>query len=105
MGIIFATFLTLVVVPTMYSVVDDLALWFRHHYLAAPDSATRIAVATTHGGDARGFGPEDEPPSPPPSSRPEESEAAVPALRRSRSDRRPPPEWGPGGAGSRPSTT
>ncbi len=33
-GIIFATVLTLVVVPVMYSLVDDLALWFQRHFVA-----------------------------------------------------------------------
>ncbi len=32
-GIIFATVLTLVVVPVMYSLVDDLALWFQRHFV------------------------------------------------------------------------
>ncbi len=34
-GILFATFLTLLVVPVMYSLVDDLGEFFRRHYLAA----------------------------------------------------------------------
>jgi multidrug efflux pump len=33
-GIIFATFLTLVVVPVMYSLVDDVSDWFQRHYVA-----------------------------------------------------------------------
>jgi multidrug efflux pump subunit AcrB len=34
-GIIFATFLTLVLVPVMYSLVDDAAAFFSRHYVAA----------------------------------------------------------------------
>ncbi len=32
-GIIFATFLTLILVPVMYSIVDDATDWFRRHFL------------------------------------------------------------------------
>ncbi|TVP60324.1 MAG: efflux RND transporter permease subunit, partial [Gemmatimonadales bacterium] len=31
-GIIFATFLTLIVVPVMYSLVDDMSAWFQRHF-------------------------------------------------------------------------
>jgi len=34
-GIIFATFLTLIVVPVMYSLVDDVSGWFRIHFSGA----------------------------------------------------------------------
>jgi len=101
-GIIFATFLTLVVVPTMYSVVDDAALWFSRHYLPASQAGRRVAAATPGGGvpanpeSGAGKAPS---PSSPPSSRPEESESAVPALRRSRTDP------GSGSSGMEPSAT
>ncbi|MEN8374208.1 MAG: efflux RND transporter permease subunit [Gemmatimonadota bacterium] len=36
-GILFATFLTLVLVPVMYSITDDLADWFRGHYTYADE--------------------------------------------------------------------
>ncbi len=36
-GIIFATFLTLVLVPVMYSLVDDVAHFFRRHFTSSPD--------------------------------------------------------------------
>ena len=35
-GIIFATFLTLIVVPVMYQVVDDIGRFFRRHYSSRP---------------------------------------------------------------------
>jgi multidrug efflux pump subunit AcrB len=37
-GILFATFLTLVLVPVMYSLVDDFSAFFRRHFVA-PDPA------------------------------------------------------------------
>ena len=33
-GILFATFLTLVLVPVLYSLVDDFTAFFRRHYVA-----------------------------------------------------------------------
>jgi multidrug efflux pump subunit AcrB len=36
-GILFATFLTLILVPVMYSIVDDLATFFQRHYLTRPE--------------------------------------------------------------------
>lgn len=47
-GIIFATFLTLVLVPVMYSLVDDMTKFFRRHYVA-PEQETPAAV-TERGG-------------------------------------------------------
>jgi hypothetical protein len=38
-GILFATFLTLVLVPVMYSLVDDAAAWIRRYYLAEATDA------------------------------------------------------------------
>lgn len=40
-GILFATFLTLVLVPVMYSITDDLADWFRRHYTYADEDEER----------------------------------------------------------------
>jgi hypothetical protein len=39
-GIIFATFLTLVLVPVMYSLVDDVTAFFRRHFVAPQEVAT-----------------------------------------------------------------
>ncbi|MDX1646366.1 MAG: efflux RND transporter permease subunit [Longimicrobiales bacterium] len=36
-GILFATFLTLVLVPVMYSLVDDFALFFQRHFVSRDD--------------------------------------------------------------------
>jgi multidrug efflux pump subunit AcrB len=36
-GILFATFLTLVLVPVMYSLVDDMSDFFRRHFVAAEE--------------------------------------------------------------------
>jgi len=38
-GIIFATFLTLVVVPVMYSLVDDVAAFFQRHFTGVAEPA------------------------------------------------------------------
>ncbi|MEX1094066.1 MAG: hypothetical protein WEF28_13070 [Acidimicrobiia bacterium] len=35
-GIVVATALTLIVVPVMYSLVDDMAAFFRRHYVGEP---------------------------------------------------------------------
>jgi hypothetical protein len=48
-GILFATFLTLILVPVMYSLVDDVALFFRRHYTHAGED-----------GDGRGGGRVDD---------------------------------------------
>ena len=37
-GILFATLLTLVLVPVMYSVADDAEVWLRRHYLGEDDT-------------------------------------------------------------------
>jgi len=37
-GIIFATFLTLILVPVMYSMVDDMTDWVRRHFLKGPEA-------------------------------------------------------------------
>jgi multidrug efflux pump len=52
-GIIFATFLTLVVVPVMYSVVDDISDWFSRYYLGVEPA---LAVAGAPGGSAGSTG-------------------------------------------------
>ena len=41
-GIVFATFLTLVLVPVLYSLVDDLVVHFRGHYVKPPPSLGEI---------------------------------------------------------------
>jgi len=48
-GIIFATFLTLVVVPVMYSLVDDFARFFQKHYVRdlVPATGPGAAVGTS----------------------------------------------------------
>jgi multidrug efflux pump len=70
-GIIFATFLTLVVVPVMYSIVDDVADWFKQAYwgeeaglepaLAGGPGRTRAPLAPEGSGrgpdGGRGAGP------------------------------------------------
>jgi len=38
-GILFATFLTLVLVPVMYSLVDDASVFFRRHFVGAEEEA------------------------------------------------------------------
>jgi multidrug efflux pump len=38
-GILFATFLTLVLVPVMYSLIDDVTAFFRRHFVASEDEA------------------------------------------------------------------
>jgi multidrug efflux pump len=43
-GLTFATVLTLVLVPVMYSIVDDMGDFFRRHYVADEESGTRVAV-------------------------------------------------------------
>ncbi len=50
-GIIFATFLTLVVVPVMYSIVDDLASWARRHYVAESEEALSVPASRSESGD------------------------------------------------------
>jgi multidrug efflux pump subunit AcrB len=46
-GILFATFLTLVLVPVMYSLVDDFATFFARHFRYADD--TQLAAAGAEG--------------------------------------------------------
>ena len=41
-GIVFATFLTLVLVPVLYSLVDDLVVYFRGHYVKPPQNLGEI---------------------------------------------------------------
>ncbi len=50
-GILFATFLTLVLVPVMYSLVDDSSRWFRKHFTY---DEVRAAGADGRGGDGGG---------------------------------------------------
>ena len=41
-GILFATFLTLVLVPVLYSLVDDATEFFRRHYTSSESSAVAL---------------------------------------------------------------
>jgi hypothetical protein len=49
-GIMFATVLTLILVPVMYSLVDDLSAFFRRHYVSAE--------VGSEGSEGSGSGPE-----------------------------------------------
>jgi multidrug efflux pump subunit AcrB len=65
-GILVATLLTLIVVPVMYGVVDDLALFFRRHYIGeeAPVGAESAGGTVVAGGNGmpQGSGlPQPEP--------------------------------------------
>jgi hypothetical protein len=44
-GLSFATVLTLVIVPVLYSLVDDFGKWFSRHYLVDAVAATGAASA------------------------------------------------------------
>ncbi len=72
-GILFATVLTLILVPVMYSLVEDFSDFFRRHYVS--DATPRPSREPE----------EDEvaPPAPPAGQRPRQPEP-VPALRRGR---------------------
>jgi multidrug efflux pump subunit AcrB len=48
-GIIFATFLTLVLVPVMYSLVDDVTAFFRRHFVAPEEAEADEAVGDQDG--------------------------------------------------------
>ena len=101
-GIIFATFLTLVVVPTMYSVLDDVTDWFRRHYLSTPDGEGALtsgpagismgeSPAAGDTGKGREVPPRPASPKGHPGPGPEEvDELPVPALRRIGSTPEPP---------------
>jgi multidrug efflux pump subunit AcrB len=41
-GILFATFLTLILVPVLYSLVDDMSAFFRRHFVAAEEVPVRV---------------------------------------------------------------
>ncbi|MEZ4414316.1 MAG: efflux RND transporter permease subunit [Gemmatimonadota bacterium] len=58
-GILFATFLTLVLVPVMYSLVDDFSRFFRRHYVATPEAAPEGEGPTSRSSPERA--PEREP--------------------------------------------
>ena len=52
-GILFATFLTLILVPVMYSLVDDFELFFRRHFASTGDAeAAPVAEVPEHRIDA-----------------------------------------------------
>jgi multidrug efflux pump len=50
-GIIFATFLTLIVVPVLYSAVEDLADLFTHHFVAEADEPATVWDGPYRGSD------------------------------------------------------
>lgn len=52
-GILFATFLTLILVPVLYSLVDDVAGFFKRHYVL-PDVAEAVAAANAEQPRAEG---------------------------------------------------
>jgi multidrug efflux pump subunit AcrB len=60
-GILFATFLTLVLVPVLYSISDDLADWFRRHYTYADEDAAAPPAGGPDRPSGREYGePADE---------------------------------------------
>jgi multidrug efflux pump len=72
-GILFATFLTLVLVPVLYSMSDDLADWFRSHYTWQDEDAAT---------DARVRDERDAEPDAAPEPAGEREPEGVPALTR-----------------------
>jgi hypothetical protein len=77
-GILFATFLTLVLVPVLYSLVDDFALFFTKHYARKEDEA--------EGGETEGSGRDEvfegRPSEPEEEEEPEEEPEPVGVRRR-----------------------
>jgi multidrug efflux pump len=71
-GIIFATFLTLVLVPVMYSLVDDFSAFFKRHFVALDEGLDDDAEGNA--GPSEGFRPRPEPEVAP--GRPREPEPA-----------------------------
>ena len=54
-GVLFATFLTLVLVPVMYSLVDDFAAFFKRHYVRHDDEGEDAGTTSgPAGGDQEG---------------------------------------------------
>ena len=110
-GIIFATFLTLVVVPTMYSVVDDVTDWFRRHYLHPSHGESVVSYPSEGYGagsseDQTGSGspvpPKDTSPDRGTPGSGEVAEEAVPILRRSGEGAGPVRRQTPGSADPEP---
>jgi hypothetical protein len=67
-GILFATFLTLVLVPVLYSLVDDATRLFRRHYVydgsegtGAEDGAQEVVDAPPPSRPTQPVAPEPEP--------------------------------------------
>jgi multidrug efflux pump len=83
-GIIFATFLTLIVVPVMYSLVDDAARLFQRHFVAP-------AAEDPDGSTAKGTGDRGNPR--------ESGDAKAPEGRRSPGSPAPLPQEEPAGVG------
>jgi multidrug efflux pump len=91
-GLTFATFLTLVLVPVMYALVDDFVLFFQRHFVAAAAEPALAGVPAGAGAGAGAAGaapppaPEGWAPEPEPEREPVDQPAreAVHALRRLR---------------------
>jgi multidrug efflux pump subunit AcrB len=62
-GILFATFLTLILVPVMYSLVDDVEKFIRRHFVRAEEDAAPVKGEPRHGEPTRlpGTTPSREP--------------------------------------------
>ncbi len=60
-GVLFATFLTLVLVPVMYSLVDDFADFFKRHYVRREEEPVRETVREAAPARGRDAGEEVEP--------------------------------------------
>jgi multidrug efflux pump subunit AcrB len=60
-GLLCATALTLVLVPVLYSVVDDVALWFKRTFMSAEQGAAADAALPQPSGEAPTARPHEEP--------------------------------------------
>jgi multidrug efflux pump subunit AcrB len=67
-GIMFATFLTLILVPVMYSLVDDFTAFFRRHYTAQEPAASDAAGGKSGEPEGAGAGIPDYEPTPEPAT-------------------------------------
>jgi multidrug efflux pump len=64
-GIIFATILTLIVVPVMYSVTDDMEAWFGRHFMASDPEPAWASMELPGGGGGGRTGNGGRPAGPP----------------------------------------
>ncbi|TVR56755.1 MAG: efflux RND transporter permease subunit [Gemmatimonadales bacterium] len=92
-GIIFATFLTLIVVPVMYSLVDDAMALFQKHFVGEVEAAPGAPSRARPAADGEGVPPLDPQDDPEAEEVPETVGAS---LRRSASDPDPGGGHGPG---------